>query len=168
MKPAPTEASDTVKRQPYRERYLTLFQASLKSSIALLKETFADSAKVIAQIEQPPSPKLSQLILQPPSQTLIDFIQKPLSEDVITKIAQDSINHPSLTNPQLNLRGYEGAIASFQTPLDNVIRRDTHPEGWGFYITKLAECIISKGEKLLTRIPCGARQKLATKPPCKP
>lgn len=114
-----------------RERHLALFQASLHSSIALLKETFADSPKVIAQLEQPPSPKLSQLIQQPPSQTLIDFIQKPLSEDVIAKIAQDSLNHPSLTNPQLNLRGYEGAIASYQTPLDKAIRRDTHPEGWG-------------------------------------
>ncbi|MEQ8961478.1 MAG: tetratricopeptide repeat protein, partial [Coleofasciculus sp. C2-GNP5-27] len=58
-----------------RERHLALFQASLHSSIALLKETFADSPKVIAQLEQPPSPKLSQIIQQPPSQTLIDFIQ---------------------------------------------------------------------------------------------
>ncbi|MEQ9623550.1 tetratricopeptide repeat protein [Coleofasciculus chthonoplastes] len=114
-----------------RERYLALFQASLHSNIALLKETFADSPKVIAQLEQPPSPQLSQLILQPPYQTLINLIQKSLSEDVIAKIAQDSRNHPSLTNPQLNLRGYEGEIASFQAPLDKTIRRDTHPEGWG-------------------------------------
>ncbi|MEQ9371301.1 MAG: tetratricopeptide repeat protein [Coleofasciculus chthonoplastes F3-SA18-01] len=114
-----------------RERHLALFQVSLHSSIVLLQETFADSPKVIVQLEQPPSPKLSQLILQPPSKTLIDLIQKPLSEEIIAKIAQDSLNHSSLTNPQLNLRGYEGAIASFKAPLDKAIRRDTHPEGWG-------------------------------------
>jgi CHAT domain-containing protein/Tfp pilus assembly protein PilF len=114
-----------------QERYLALFQASLNSSTALLQETFADSPKVIAQLEQLPSPKLSQIIQQPPSQTLIDLIQQPLSEDVIAKIAEDSLNHPSLTNPQLNLRGYEGAIASYEAPLDKTIHRDTHPEGWG-------------------------------------
>ncbi|NES24536.1 MAG: CHAT domain-containing protein, partial [Symploca sp. SIO3E6] len=116
------------------EQHLTQFQASLRTSTDLLLTTFAhsDAPELIAQIQQSPPAELSQLIRQPPPPELFELIEKPLSETVITKLQQDSLSHPPRFNPQLNQRGYEGKLASFQAELDKAICRDTHPEGWGF------------------------------------
>ena len=46
---------------------------------------------------------------------------------------------PSQLNPELNKRGYEGALASLEAELDKAIRRDTHPEGWGFLHHKIGK-----------------------------
>jgi tetratricopeptide (TPR) repeat protein len=115
----------------YNQR-LKQFLTSLNASKALLSERFAHLPNVIAQIQQPPPPKLSQFIRQSSPQKLIEFIQQQrLSEAVVAQIEQASCLHPSQRNPQLNQRGYPGTIASYQAELDKAIRRDTHPEGWG-------------------------------------
>ena len=90
-----------------------------------------DAPELIAQIQQPPPEKLSQLIQQPLPPELINFIQQPLSEQVRAKLEQDCCFHPHYFNPQLNRRGYEGELASYQAELDKAICRDTHPLGWG-------------------------------------
>ncbi|NER28566.1 MAG: tetratricopeptide repeat protein, partial [Symploca sp. SIO1C4] len=115
------------------EQILNQFQNSLNNSTELLLNTFAnlDAPELITQIQKPPSPELSQVILKSPPPELFNFIQQPLSEEVATQLAQDLFSHPPRFNPQLNQRGYEGAIASFQAELDKAIRLETHPEGWG-------------------------------------
>ena len=115
------------------DQYLNQFQKSLSISQSLLLKTFTnlDCPELLAQIQQPPSPELSQLIKQPLSPKLIDFIQQPLSESVRTRLEQDCLSHPARLNPQLNLRRYEGELASYQEELDKAICRDTHPLGWG-------------------------------------
>ncbi|NEQ70266.1 MAG: tetratricopeptide repeat protein [Symploca sp. SIO2D2] len=116
------------------EQHLAEFQASLRTSTDLLLTTFADIdvPELITQIQQPPSEELSQLIRQPPPPELIELIQQPLSEKVIAQLQQDYLSHPPRFNPQLNQRGYEGELASYQAELDKAIRRDTHPKGWGY------------------------------------
>ncbi len=114
-------------------QHLEQFLTSLNASKALLIEKFAHLPNVTTQIQQPPPPELSQLIRQSSPQKLIEFIQQQrLSEEVVAQIDQTSCLHPSQFNPQLNQRGYPGAITSYQAELDKAIRRDTHPEGWGF------------------------------------
>ncbi len=115
------------------DRNLNHFQKSLSESQALLLKTFAnsDAPKLIAQIKQPPPEKLSQLIQQPLPPELINLIQQPLSEEVRAKLEQDCLSHPPRKNPQLNLRGYEGQLASYQAELDKAICRDTDGLGWG-------------------------------------
>ncbi|NEO99600.1 MAG: CHAT domain-containing protein [Symploca sp. SIO2E9] len=115
------------------EQILNQFQTSLNTSTELLLNTFADldAPELIAQIKKPPSPELFQLIRKSPPPELINFIQQPLSEEVAAQLAQDLFSHPPRFNPQLNQRGYEGEIASYQAELGKAIRLETHPEGWG-------------------------------------
>ncbi|NEO30711.1 MAG: tetratricopeptide repeat protein [Symploca sp. SIO3C6] len=115
------------------EQILNQFQTSLNTSTELLLNIFAnlDAPELITQIQKPPSPELSQVILKSPPPELFNFIKQPLSEEVSVQLAQDLFSHPPHFNPQLNQRGYEGAIASYKAELDKAIRLETHPEGWG-------------------------------------
>ena len=60
-----------------------------------------------------------------PQQLIISFLNK-IDPQFFQKPS------PSQLNPELNKRGYEGQLASLHDELDKAIRRDTHPEGWGF------------------------------------
>ena len=115
------------------DRYLNQFQESLNISQSLLLKTFTNfnAPELIAQIQQPLPEELSQFIQQPLAPELIDLIQQPLSQQVKAKLEQDCCFHPHYFNPQLNLRGYEGQLTSFQAELDKAICRDKHPLGWG-------------------------------------
>jgi tetratricopeptide (TPR) repeat protein len=132
-----------------RERCLAQFQASLSASKALLLETLdhLDAPNLIALIQQPLSPKLSQFIRQSSPRKLIELIQQPLREAVVAKLEQDSPNHPSRLNPELRKRGYEGQLASYQAELDKAIRRDTHPEGWGYLHHQIGRAHYFRGWK---------------------
>ena len=122
-------------------------QASLNNSQSKLLKTFSncDSPKLIDQINQAPSPELYQLIEQPIPQKLIDFIRQPLSEAVIKQLEQDVLLHPYHFNPQLNLRGYQGQIASLQAELDKAIKKETHPLGWGMLHYDLGKAHYDEG-----------------------
>jgi len=131
------------------EQHLTQFQASLRTSTELLLSTFAhlDAPELIAKIQQSPSEELSQLIGQSPPPKLIELIQQPLSETVIAKLQQDFLSHPPIFNDQLNQRGHEGELASYQAELDKAICRDTHPEGWGILHYEIGRTHYFRGRK---------------------
>ncbi|NEQ69757.1 MAG: CHAT domain-containing protein [Symploca sp. SIO2D2] len=131
------------------EQHLTQFQASLRTSTELLLNTFShsDAPELIAKIQQSPSVELSQLIRKHPPAELIEFIQQPLSEVVIAKLEQDFLFHPPQFNSQLNQRGYEGKLASFQAELDKAICRDTHPEGWGILHHEIGKAHYFRGQE---------------------
>jgi len=110
-------------------------QESWQTSQQLLVNTFNPQqvpASLLEVIERPLSPELAQLLQQPPSPALYELVRQPPSAEVLDRIHQDSLHHPSLTNPQLHQRGYLGEIASYQAELDKAIGRETHPEGWGY------------------------------------
>ncbi|WP_186376024.1 CHAT domain-containing protein, partial [Hyella patelloides] len=115
------------------ERNLNHFQKSLTKSQALNLKAFTNSEapEIINLIQKPPPDKLSQLIQLTLPSKLVNLIQKPLSEQVRGQLEQDCLSHPPRFNSQLNLRGYEGAIASYQAELDKAICQDTRPLGWG-------------------------------------
>jgi CHAT domain-containing protein len=132
-----------------QEYCLAQFQASLSANTALLLETLAhlDAPNLIALIGQPLSPQHSQLIRQSSPQKLIEFIQQPISEAVVARLEQDSLTHPPRLNPQLNQRGYEGRLASYQAELDKAIDRHTHPEGWGYLHYQIGRAHYFRGRK---------------------
>ena len=108
-------------------------KTSLDNSQDVLIKTFDDddSIKLTEQINQDPSEEIYQLIQQPIPQKLIDLIQQPVAAKVVAQLEQDLFSHPHRSNPQLNLRGYQGQIASLEAELDRAIKKDTHPLGWG-------------------------------------
>ncbi len=112
---------------------LAQFQAFLNTSTQQLLATFAnlEVPQLIAQIQQSPPPQLGELIQQSSPPQLIAQIQQPFDATVLAQIEQDFLHHPPKFNPQLNWRGYQGALASYQAELDKAIRRDTDPQGWG-------------------------------------
>jgi len=50
-------------------------------------------------------------------------------------------------NPELKQRGYEGKLASLRAELDKAIRRDTHPEGWGFLHHQIGRAQYFQGQR---------------------
>ena len=134
------------------DRFLTQFQDCLSTSTELLIDAFVnlDAPELIVQIQQSPRPELSQLIQQSPLSPLIAFIQQPLSETIAKQIEQDLFFHSPRFNPQLNLRGYEGELASYQAELDKAIHRDTHPQGWGMLHHFIGQAHYFRGQQELS------------------
>ena len=93
------------------------------------------------------SAKLKEFLNQPLPQKLIDFIKQPISQEVISQIRQDSFSHLYNTYPDLNLRGYEGAIATYKIALEHFIHRENKPWGWGELHRQTGKIHYNEGNK---------------------
>ncbi len=80
---------------------------------------------------------------------VIKFIQQPLSEKIINQLEIDSSSYLLIKNPELNERGYQGEIISYQFPLDKYIHKETHPEGWGILHHEIGIAHYFQGRKVL-------------------
>ncbi|MGK7899344.1 MAG: tetratricopeptide repeat protein [Xenococcus sp. (in: cyanobacteria)] len=134
-----SEASQLAKRKILRfeeldaSKVLDYLKASLNNSQEILIQTFDydNSGKLIEQINYDFLEALHKLIQQPIPRKVIDLIQKPVSAKVVDQLEQDLFFHPYRFNPQLNLRGYAGKIASLEAELNKAIKKDTHSLEWG-------------------------------------
>lgn len=132
------------------ETLIVQFLSSVKASLQLLSQTFPNLNLSLD------SQALSESIRadwQTNLERLKDSVREPLSETIVQKLYQDSLTFPSRLNPQLNLRGYEGELASYRAELDKAIRRDTHPEGWGKLHHEIGRAHYNQGVNTSQRYP---------------
>ncbi len=114
-------------------QFVSTIQLSLSHSRQQLRRSWQPpSAKsLLESFSQPASSNLQQLLRQPPSpETLHSVLSQPISDSLIQWLTENERKHPHHANSALNQRGYQGAVASYQAPLNKSIHRDTHPEGW--------------------------------------
>ncbi|MDB9314107.1 CHAT domain-containing protein [Spirulina sp. CS-785/01] len=154
--------------QPH-QNFSTQFHTSLQQSQETLRQTFANSPKILETLTLPSLEDLQQSLsisstellkaIQTPRplnpdqltptpeqlQNLKTITQQPPSQPIITTLYQTAQNHFNLTHPELNQRGFWGKINSLQFPLThNLIRPDTHPEAWGFLHHQLGKAYLKQ------------------------